>query len=873
MKTKKSLFSCATLALVLLALLFGIGRSYQATVNAEENTDGVFLKISSTNLSFDDNIYIYFRTYYDGIDISSDDYGIIFWKTEVAEDERTFENAKTLAVDGSAIIIEKCDDWQNLPINTQGDKKDVATYKYKVAAKEMADVIYAEPYALKGGVYYYGKTIEYSVAAYASRKLGFYHGVPGSTNENFINLLNAMVNYGTLAQKYFNYNVENLMSDVVSAGKHATLTHMDALAPTCTEKGHAEYWKCECGQLFADANGKTTLEAIPTIAPLGHNYVSGICSRCKDVQVTDLKYFSFTLLNDGTYSIKANPENKSSLPSTIQIPKSYDNKAVTVIADSAFSNCSTITNVCIPDGIIKISNSAFYECNNLVNITIPDSVTTIDSNSFYNCDSLVNIVIPKNITSIGLFAFAGCNSLITTNYCGDIESWCKISFDTLSNPLQFSKRFLINGEEITQITIPDSITEIKQYTFIGYKELTDVSFNNNITHIGVRAFSDCNKLTNFVIPNSVKEIEDYAFSGCRNLTNIIIPENVTKIKKYAFSGCTELVSLKIGENIESIDNTAFTSCDKLEYVTIPTTFASVIPTENLKVILFNGGTTLFYTFRSCKKLHTAIFSDSVQRIVSGFRDCFELTTVTLGRNINEISTNAFNNCPQLIEVCNLSNLSIFKGSTSNGSVGYYAKQIITQKSDSALIEKDDFLFYDKNSTSFLLRYDGTNSKLLLPIKSPLGNKYEIYRYAFDELNDITSVTILEGVTAIGDSAFYNCTNLKSVSIPKSIVTIGKYAFRYTALENITIPEGVKEIFLGAFMGCTKLTAIQIPSSLVLISDKCFADCIKVKQLLYLGTIKQWDTIVKGKYWDCYFDNGNYYSLHFTVKCTDGIKQL
>lgn len=124
MKTKRNLFLCAALALVLLASLFGIGRSHYGAVNAEENTEEVFVKISSTNLSFDDNIYIYFRAYYDGIDVSdasSDNYGMIFWKTEVAEEERTFENAQTLAASGSAIIIEKCDDWQNLPINTQGD--------------------------------------------------------------------------------------------------------------------------------------------------------------------------------------------------------------------------------------------------------------------------------------------------------------------------------------------------------------------------------------------------------------------------------------------------------------------------------------------------------------------------------------------------------------------------------------------------------------------------------------------------------------------------------------------------------------------------------------------------------------------------------
>ena len=317
----------------------------------------------------------------------------------------------------------------------------------------MADVIYAEPYALKGGVYYYGKTIEYSVAAYASRRLGFYHGVAGSTNENFINLLNAMVNYGTLAQKYFNYNVDNLMSDVVSAGKHATLTHIEALAPTCTEAGHAEYWQCECGHLFADADGKTTLDAIPTLAPLGHDYISGICSRCEDIELTDTKFFTFTLLSDNTYSVKANETYKSTLPKGVKVPAYYNDKPVTDISRSAFYGCSNLKIFIIPDRVTSIGSSAFFGCRNLTSITIPKGVTVIDYDTFYNCN------------------------LIKVNYLGSIESWCKINFK--SYILSYVGKLFINGEETKNIS--NSITNIGSSAFTYCKNLTTIDFNGTMS--------------------------------------------------------------------------------------------------------------------------------------------------------------------------------------------------------------------------------------------------------------------------------------------------------------------------------------------------------------------------------------------------------
>lgn len=821
MKTKKNLYLCAALALVLLASLFGIGRSHYGAVNAEENTEGVFLKISSTNLSFDDNIYIYFRAYYDGIDVSdasSDNYGMIFWKTEVAEAERTFENAQTLAASGSAIIIEKCDDWQNLPINAQGDKKNVATYKYKVAAKEMADVIYAEPYTLKGGVYYYGKTIEYSVAAYASRRLGFYHGVAGSTNENFINLLNAMVNYGTLAQKYFNYNVDNLMSDVVSAGKHATLTHIEALAPTCTEAGHAEYWKCECGQLFADADGKTTLEAIPTLDPLGHDLVTDTCTHC-----TRCNYrkpsdgLVYTLNADGaSYSVTG---IGTATDTFIVIAPEYNSLPVTAIGANAFYNQSQVIGVETPASIDSVGQNAFYNCNlgeidfkgtlmqwltfdssdypslklftqgnlwinnNLLSdITTPDSINKIRPFAFYNCINLNSITLSNNVKSIGTSAFQGCSNLISVNLSSNLK-------------------------------------EINFQAFMMCGKLKEIIMPNTLDFLGGASFSQCSNLQNVVLSNKLAVINGATFQQCSNIKSIIIPDSISEIRQYAFYYCFKLRNLIFGKNITTIEQNAFNSCHLSSSFSLP---------NKLTEIGANA-------FTGCDGITILNIPNSVKTIKSGaFYGCSGITELTLSNNICDIEANTFYGCSAI------TNLSIPYGVTHIGSQAFkYCIKLtnITIPSTLTSIDKDAFYnCYGLKSVNYMGNidswckikfYDHTSTPLYYGGKL-LINGEEVKNIIIPETvaeingslcccNSISSVTILGGLTSIGNYMFYKCSNLTTVIIADSITSIG----------------------YSAFYGCNNLTKID-----------------------FNGTMSEWKAITKENGWNS--STGNY-----TVDCTDG----
>ena len=229
-------------------------------------------------------------------------------------------------------------------------------------------------------------------------------------------------------------------------------------------------------------------------------------------KITDLVIpEDITSIGDYTFS------GCSTLTGNLTIPE-----GVTSIGSSAFYGCSGLTgSLTIPEGVTSIGNSAFRGCSGLTGeLIIPASVTKIEHSTFWGCSNLTSIVLPSSVTSIGNNAFNVCFALTSVNYLGTLQQWCLIEFGSDSNPTYYAHSLYIQGEEVTNLVIPEGITKIGDGTFSGCMGLTSVTLPSTLTSIGEYAFEDCRSLTSIEIPSGVTSIGRYAFRQCFKLTSV-----------------------------------------------------------------------------------------------------------------------------------------------------------------------------------------------------------------------------------------------------------------------------------------------------------------------------------------------------------------
>ena len=255
------------------------------------------------------------------------------------------------------------------------------------------------------------------------------------------------------------------------------------------------------------------------------------------------------------------------------IEKVVISKGVTSIGNEAFKWCERLTNVTIPDSITSIGNSAFYDCSSLTSVTIPDSVTSIGYCAFSGCSSLTSVTIGNGVTSIN-DSFSGCVSL--KNFTVSESNSAYSSKDgVLFNKNKTKLVAYPAGKTNTSYTIPNSVSEIKEWAFSDCSDLTNVTIPNSVSKISYGTFWGCSSLTSVTIPTSVKSIDGYAFEYCSSLTSVTIPNSVTSIGEWAFSDCSSLTSITIPNSVSKISYGTFECCENLKSVTIPTSVKSI----------------------------------------------------------------------------------------------------------------------------------------------------------------------------------------------------------------------------------------------------------------------------------------------------------
>ena len=554
--------------------------------------------------------------------------------------------------------------------------------------------------------------------------------------------------------------------------------------------------------------------------------------------------------------------------------KSVDIKeGVTSVGSWAFSRCATLTDVSIAESVTRIGGDAFRECLMLEEIALPEGLTELGTGVFLYCSALKSITVPEGVTKIGSDTFEFCPQLSSITFP---SGTCKAA----TPPSLGNEVFSGVSYDIT-VYVPTSSVEAYK-TAYGWNQFANIqpiilasgtcgddlawklTDEGELTIEGTGAMTDYephsapwfaykDEIKTVTIKPGVTTIGKYAIGDCSNLTTVTIPEGVTSIGLQAFQYCYKLTSVTLSDGLKTIDWGAFAECHELPSIDIP-----------------EGVTTIGnYAFTHCFKLSTVTIPESVTSIgIYAFRNT-AITSVMIPANISSLSQGTFENCPNLS--------SITCKATTPPSVGHFETFYNVHRSipvyvPVSAIDAYKEADYWKEFTNFLpmgtcgddLTWKLTDEGEL--IVEGTGDMYNYHEEAsginhpwLKCRSQIKTITIGEGVTSIGNTAFRDCTELTSISLNNDLKHIGVEAFRYcgklTAIDfpesltsianssffecrgllSVTIPEGVTSIDFSTFSGCSSLKSLILPSGITSIGGNAFKACHNLTEIVCRAT--------------------------------------
>lgn len=586
----------------------------------------------------------------------------------------------------------------------------------------------------------------------------------------------------------------------------------------CVKNGHA-WVEANC------SSPKTCLRCGKNEGDVQHSFEDRTCTLCGYMLPSEGLSFKHHI-NQESYYVSG---IGTCTDSVVVIPSVYEGKPVTAVGSSAFYNCSTITEVVIPDSVNEISDTAFSRCKNLKSVKIPESVKSIGMSAFSQSTSLNSITIPYGLETIGILAFYSCSGLknisipesVTTIEDSAFSSCTSLLTLTIPESVEYiGDKAFSNCSSMQTIVLPEKVTSLGSYLFANCRSLISVDLPQGTTAIGEQMFYNCYKLTSVKVPEGITSIGTSAFYSCESLKSFVIPYSVTSIGVDAFANCTSLEQISISKTVKSIENYAFNCCFKLSSIVIPEGVTSIgkgafAQCSGLKYVTVSENNPVYFSKDNCiietesKKLVVGTINSIIPDYVTAIGDyafsgCLDLSAISIPDTVTSIGIGAFENCEKLESIV------LPEGVTSIGDYAfYYCKKLNS-------INIPDSVNYIGNSVF-------TSCEYLTSISIPEGVTY-IGQNLFSGCFKLANVTLPESVSVIGAYAFYNCYALTSINIPKSVTKIEDYTFTFCKnLTNIELHDGITYIGASAFYNCSKLTTIVIPMSVTGIGYYAFTD--------------------------------------------------
>lgn len=511
----------------------------------------------------------------------------------------------------------------------------------------------------------------------------------------------------------------------------------------------------------------------------------------------------------------------------------------TGVPAGAFAHCRGLTSIALSEIITSIGDGAFHGCTSMKNITLPVQLTSLGQNAFSGCKALScvtysaqtgyalsvvsvaafdqcfalhNFYVPSTVTQIGNNAFRGCagstimfgaasysppsgcedwnpsnaavqygislfNSdgfefAISTDHASVIGYYGEggtVSVPSVANDTavkRIEKRAFAENLAVVDLVLPSSITEIQNYAFYKASNLTSVTFGTGLATIGSYAFAQSG-LTSLTLPASIESVGESAFSDCTSLQSVDL-ESATKlyvIESRTFSMCRTLSSVTFNTTLQKIGSYAFES-SAMQNVNL----------ESTRLIEIG-----MRAFRNGSTIQSVVFPSTLLTIcVRAFEDCSALSSINCPQYLLSLETGAFSGCTNLLETVNC--------------VSYAGKYAVACSDSATSITLRDgtegiasFAFYGKSNLTSVqlssdLRFIGGNAFASSGVSYTVSNNVNYLSdgqgsfWAISLAGTVSGALTLHAKTAgIADYAFQNST-FYSVTIPKSVKTIGNYAF-------------------------------------------------------------------------------------------------
>lgn len=511
---------------------------------------------------------------------------------------------------------------------------------------------------------------------------------------------------------------------------------------------------------------------------------------------------------------------------------------VTNIPDYAFKNSpNAVHNLVLPEGLLNIGQYAFHSGGFTGDLPIPNTTQTIGQYAFYGCEDITALTIGESVASVGDYSFWSCPALATVNF----NAVNCTTMNTAGSYSVFNSGTSNGGTTpITALTIGNNVTNIPDYAFYNSPNIdNELPLPNSLINIGQFAFYNCSSLTgSLLIPNTVSNIGQYAFYDCSSFDGTLTLSNsLDQIEQYTFHGCSGLhETLVIPNSVLTIANNAFEDCSG---------------------------------FSGHLNLHNALSSLGG----SAFYGCSNLAELTIGEGMTTIGGSAFWNCPAIQTVhfnatnCTSMNTnsqySVFNSGTTDGG----QTPIITLSIGENVTRIPDYAF--RNSVN-------ATSDIIIPNATTYIGTYAFFGFRSPLL------TIGEGVSTIGQYAFWYCPLLQTVNynavnctqmytrtgagttaspyvyysvfsfninasgtpsilalhIGKHVQTIPDYAFKGSSniSNKLLFPNVLTSIGVQSFYECSSIVGdLVLPNAVTSVGEYAFFDCHGFDGSLVIGS--------------------------------------